>query len=147
MRAPSASGSDPEERGQGDRIVALLGIARGPGTVALVGAPARHAELLLERVPDLAVVAVDADTASWPERPRVSRMAAWPRLPFLPAGLRGVAIDGRLGSALLFEAARVTARMSRTLVVNADEGAADVLREAGLEVLAEEPGTVVAARG
>jgi len=98
-------------------------------------------------VPELDAVIVDPDAAAWPERERISRVAAWPRLPFFSGTLRGVVIDGRLGRALLFEAARVTARLSRTVVVNAAREAPEVLAEAGLEVLAEERGTVVAARG
>jgi hypothetical protein len=142
-----AGPADPADEAEADRVVALLGIPRGPGTVALIGGPARHAERLIQAVPELDVVVVDADTASWPEQERVSRIVAWPRLPFFSATLRGVVVDGRLESAVLFEAARVTAPMSRTVVVHAGEGASDVLREAGLDVLAEEAGTVVAARG
>ena len=139
------AGTSPE--GEAERVIALLGIPRGPGTVALVGGPARHAAGLVQAVPELDAVAVDPEAAAWPETERISRVAAWPRLPFFSSSLRGVVVDGRLGRAMLFEAARVTARLSRTVVVDAGAEAAEVLREAGLEVLAGERGTVVAARG
>jgi hypothetical protein len=71
----------------------------------------------------------------------------WPRLPFFSSTLRGVVVDGRLGRATLFEAARVVAPKCRAVVTRADDHAGEVLREAGLEILAEESGTVVAARG
>ena len=56
-------------------------------------------------------------------------------------------VDGRLGKALLFEAARVAAPKCRVVVVEADDSAPAVLEEAGLTVMAHEAGTVVAARG
>jgi uncharacterized protein YbaR (Trm112 family) len=144
------AGADPVadvDTEEAERITALLGIPRGPGTVALVGGPARHAACLVDAVPDLDAVVVDADVASWAEHPRVSRVVSWPSLPFFSGMLRGVVVDGRLGRAMLFEAARVTAGKCRTVVVEADDDAPDVLKEAGLSVLAAEAGTVVATRG
>jgi uncharacterized protein YbaR (Trm112 family) len=145
--AGEGGGRSDEEAREGSRIVALLGIPRGPGTVALVGAPARHAELLVETVPELDAVVVDADTRGWPEHARVSRIVSSPGLPFFSRSLRGAVVDGRLGDAMIFEAARVTALRCRTVVVSAPEGARRVLEEAGLDILAAEAGTVVAARG
>ena len=151
--AAGLAGEDPVSESTADdvedhrRIMALLGIARGPGTVALVGSPARHARYLVEHVTDLDAVVVDADTASWEEHAAVSRIVSWPGLPFFSGMLRGVVVDGRLGKAVLFEAARVTAPKCRTVVVEADGNAVQVLEEAGLSVLASEAGTVVAARG
>jgi uncharacterized protein YbaR (Trm112 family) len=132
---------------EGEEVVALLGIQRGPGTVALVGRPARHAPTLVASVEELDVVVVDADARSWAERPGVSRLVARPGLPFFDRTLRGVVVDGRLGPATIYEAARVTAPLSRVVALHAAREAADVLREAGLEVLAQEGETVVAARG
>jgi uncharacterized protein YbaR (Trm112 family) len=138
------AGAEAEEAG---RITALLGIPRGPGTVVMVGAPARFGRFVAESVPDLDVVLVDADTSGWPEHPRLSRIVSWPGLPFFSGVMRGAVVDGRLGKAFLFEAARVIAPKCRTVVVEAPEDASDVLEEAGLVVLAAEGGTVVAARG
>ena len=137
----------PERVDEAERAIALLGVARGPGTVALVGAPARFATRLVARVDHLQAVAVDADARAWPEHEGVSRIVASPGLPFFSRTLRGVVVDGRLGSGVLFEAARVTAPMSRVVVVDAPEDSTSVLEEGGLHILAEEAETVVAARG
>jgi uncharacterized protein YbaR (Trm112 family) len=148
---PRSVGGRPDRESahaeQAERITALLGIPRGPGTVALIGSPARYSVDLVEAVTDLDAVVVDADVASWSEHPRVSRIVSWPGLPFFSGVLRGAVVDGRLGQAMLFEAARVTAPKCRTVVIEAGGDATEVLREAGLSVLAAEAGTVVATRG
>jgi len=140
----------PEERvedsSEAAHMIALLGIPRGPGTVALVGAPARHAASLVDAVEDLEVVAVDADLRAWKDTNGVSRVVSAPGLPFFSRMLRGVVVDGRLGDGLVFEAARVVAPMSRVVVVRALEGARQVVEDAGLSVLAAESETVVAER-
>jgi uncharacterized protein YbaR (Trm112 family) len=140
---PYDSASDEEAT----RIVALLGIHRGPGTVATVGRAARFAAPLAAAVEDLIVAAIDADTQAWPERRGVSRMVSSPGLPFFGRMLRGVVVDGALGKGVLFEAARVTAPFSRVVVVQASSESSAVLEEAGLGILAAEGETVVAARG
>lgn len=127
-------------------MVALLGIVRGPGTVAVAGSAASCAGALARLIEDVHVVAVDPDTQSWPDVPGVSRLTSAPGLPFFSRVLRGVVVDGTLGRAAVFEAGRVVAPMSRVVVVDAAENAADTLVEAGLEVLVAEAGTVVAAR-
>ncbi len=129
-----------------DRLTALLGVPEGPGTLALVGAPARHGPGLAERVPGVEVVALDADLSSWPEAPRVSRMTARPGIPFFDATLRGVVVDGVLGVSWLKEAARTISRLARVVVVDADDDVTAILEGAHLEVLAAEAGTVVAAK-
>lgn len=139
------NGDEPSEKAS--RIVALLGIREGPGTVVTAGRPVRLAAAVAASVEELQVVAVDPDTHAWEDQAGVSRMAASPGLPFFSRMLRGAVVDGTLGRALLFEAARVVAPMSRVVVVEAGEEAADILEEAGLSVLAAESGTVVAARG
>ena len=130
-----------------ERIVALLGIHRGPGTVAALGSAASFAAPIAKAVSDLMVVAVDPDTRAWPAHDDVSRMAAAPGLPFFDRTLRGAVVDGTLGPAMLFEACRCTASMSRVVVLNADVGASAVIEEAGMSILASEGETVVAARG
>ncbi len=129
------------------RLVALLGIQIGPGTVALVGEAARLAAVFGSLIGDLHLVAVDADSRSWPEHPQVSRMVSAPGLPFFDRSLRGVVVDGRLGNAILIDAARTIAPRSRLVVLSATGQTREVLEEAGLSVLAEEGETVVAARG
>ena len=149
-RAGDDPGSPAEaegaEREEADRLVALLGIRQGPATVVTVGRTARLAAAIASSVEELQVVAVDPDTRRWEDRAGTSRMAASPGLPFFDRMLRGAVVDGGLGRAVVFEAARVVAPMSRVVVVEAADDTEDVLEEAGLSVLAAEAGTVVAAR-
>jgi len=137
----------PEEREHADRLVALIGIVGGPGTVALVGEPARHAAALTASAEEIHVVGVDADLRLWQEGPRFSRIVASPGLPFYDATLRAVAVDGRLGGTWLAEAARAVVPRGRVVVVHAEPETEHALRERGLTVLAAEAETVVAARG
>jgi len=137
----------PEGREEAERIVALIGIVGGPGTVALVGEPARYADVLTSAAQEIHVVGVDADLRGWPEGPRLSRIVASPGLPFYGTTLRAVAVDGRLGGTWLAEAARVVVPRGRVVVVHAGPDTDRALREAGLTVLAAEAETVVAARG
>lgn len=141
------SAEPDRDAAEADRLVALLGIERGPGTVALVGRPARFAVRVARSVDDLHVVAVDRKAVRWPDVGSVTRMVAAPGLPFFSRTLRGVVVDGTLGGAMLREAARVTAPMARVVVTIAPPDAEDVLEDAGLTVLAADAGTVVAARG
>ncbi len=129
------------------RLVALLGIQIGPGTVALVGEVGRMAVAFGSLIDNLHVVVVDADSRSWPEHPQVSRMVSAPGLPFFDRSLRGVVMDGRLGKAFLLDAARTITPRSRLVVLSSTGQTREVLEEAGLSVLAEEGETVVAARG
>jgi uncharacterized protein YbaR (Trm112 family) len=145
--APASSAStasDDVEHVQ--RVAALLGVVEGPGTLALVGEPARLAQGLADLVPGVEVAAVDPDLARWPETPRVSRLVSRPGLPFFDQTLRGVAVDGRLGPTWIRDAARAVSRLSRVVVTHVPDDGARLLEEAGLDILAAEAGTVVAAR-
>lgn len=136
-----------EDRSVAERLQALLGVLEGPGTLVLVGAAARHAPALARAIEGVEVVAVDADLAAWPDEPHLSRMVARPGLPFFDRTLRGAVVDGALGARWVAEGARVVAPLSRVVVVDAGDDAERVLEDAGLQVLASEAGTVVAARG
>lgn len=129
------------------RLQALLGVAEGPGTLLLVGSPARHGEALAGAIPGVEVVAQDADLAAWPDVPGVSRLTSRPGIPLFGRSLRGVVVDGALGDPWILEAARVVAPLSRVVVTDAPDSAAPLLEGAGLRVLVAEAGTVVAARG
>ena len=118
-----------------------------PGTLLLVGSPARHAAALAECISGVEIVALDADLGSWPDVPMVSRMVSRPGVPFFTRSLRGVVADGGMEPRWLAEAARVVAPLSRLVVVDAPGGVADLLSGSGLRVLASEGGTVVAVRG
>jgi uncharacterized protein YbaR (Trm112 family) len=137
---------DAPDSAEGSRLLALLGVVGGPGTLALVGEPARAAGSIAGALPEMQVVAVDPDQREWPETPRVSRLACAPGLPFFDGSLRGVAVDGRLGASWVGEAARVAAPRARVAVVRPASDARDVLESAGLRVLLSDPETVVAAR-
>jgi hypothetical protein len=128
-------------------MAALLGVTEGPGTLALVGEPARLATGLVELVQGVEVAAVDAALARWPESPGVSRLVASPGLPFFDQTLRGVAGDGALGRRWIREACRAVSRLARVVVTSAPDDARAILEDAGLRVLAAEAGTIVAARG
>ena len=129
------------------RLAALLGVVRGPGTVALVGEPARALGWLARTIEDLGVVGIDPDLREWSDDGTVSRMMASPGLPFFDRVLRGVALDGRLQGTWVTDAARVVAPKSRVVVVHAPPETAETLRASGLEVLVDEAETVVATRG
>jgi len=145
-RAGPAAPFDEPSVEEVERMVALLGIVRGPGTVAVTGSAAKFAGALVRLIEDIHVVAVDSDLRSWSDVPGVTRLTGAPGLPFFSRVLRGVVVDGTLGRAAVFEAGRVVAPMSRVVVVDAADDASEVLTEAGLDVLAVESGTVVAAR-
>jgi uncharacterized protein YbaR (Trm112 family) len=157
LRAPPRRGSPdgwagspdprPDDSADAERVMALLGITQGPGTLALVGEPARHAAILAAAIDGIHVVAVDPDLRAWPDAAGVSRLMAAPGLPLFSRSLRGAAVDGRLGADWMRDAARTVARLGRVVVTRAGEGAGRTLQDEGLQLLAEEGGTVVAARG
>ena len=82
----------------------------------------------------------------WPETERVSRLVSAPGIPFFDTSLRAVAIDGRLGSGWIDEAARVVAPRGRVVVAHPPDDTATVLERTGLRVIASDPESVVAAR-
>jgi hypothetical protein len=144
--SPGPAADPTEGRLEAERQVALLGIVGGPGTLALVGGPARWASEVSSALPEVHVVAIDADLRLWPEAPGVSRLVCAPGLPFADASLRGVVVDGRLGGGWLREAARAVVPRGRVVVEGATAGAGATLEQVGLRVVAQEGETVVAAR-
>lgn len=136
----------PDPGAECARLLALLGIMGGPGTIALVGEPSRVAAPMARALPEMHVVAIDPDQRDWPESPGVSRLASAPGLPFHDSGLRGVAVDGRLGASWVGEAARVVAPRARVVLARAPAGGGAWLEVAGLRVIASDPETIVAAR-
>lgn len=142
-RAPHPEAGDPDEA---ERLQALLAVVRGPGMVALVGEPARHARALAERIEEVEILAVDPGAAAWPEEAGITRLAGDPGLPVFDGTLRGVVVDASLPGRWVEEAARATAPRNRVVAVHAGEDTESRLADAGLRVLAAEAGTVVAAR-
>jgi uncharacterized protein YbaR (Trm112 family) len=140
----------PHERislAEADRIVALLGIERGPGSVVMAGRSAAYAYRLAAQVEDLAVVAFGEVTRFWKDAGIVTRMASAPGFPFFSRRMRGVVVDGSLGLALIHDAARICAPLGRVIVLDSPPETRGILEADGLTVLAEEAETVVAARG
>ena len=147
LKAGLAGAFGGQDAAEAQRIAALIGVTRGPGTVALVGGVAGYGPAISLLTEDLLVVGIDSDLSSWPDDPSWSRLVARPGLPFFSRTLRGVALDGHLGRRWIDEAARVVAPMSRLVVTDAAEETSAWLEEAGLNVMASEEKTVVATMG
>lgn len=145
---PLAAPALPRESGEDEaaiRLAALMGMEMGAGRgfSLVVGPAARHAPAMAALVEDAEVVGIHAGLAPWPEEAGVSRMAA-SGLPFHDRTLRGVALSGEAASRLLEEGARVLNPMGRLVVDGAPADAEARIGAAGLRVLAQEGGTVVA---
>jgi len=138
-----AGGADADEA---VRLGALLGVARGPAQLALVGSLARYASALAERLEEVEVVAISEEGVGREERAGVSRLVARPGLPFFDGVLRGVALHGEEDDARLEEAARVVSSGSRIVVTGAGDDVVARLAAAGLTVLVDEAGVVVGER-
>jgi uncharacterized protein YbaR (Trm112 family) len=134
---------EPEEV---QRLAALIGVAQGPGTIVLAGEPAGLGPSIASMLDGVDVVGVDADLRLWDDDARWSRIVSAPNLPFFSRVMRGVAVDGRMGQAMVLEAARVCAPLSRVVVTQAPDQAAAWLGKAGLDLMVAEAGIVVAAR-
>jgi uncharacterized protein YbaR (Trm112 family) len=139
--------TDTDSHGvEGARLIAQLGILGGPGSVGLVGGPARAAAEVARALPEIQVVAMDPDLVHWPETERVSRLVTAPGIPLVDRATRGVAIDGRLAPTWIAEAVRVVAPRGRVVVVHAGDDVVGVLDRSGAKVVASDAETVVAAR-
>lgn len=128
------------------RLAALLGLSEGPGHVFLAGSPVRLAPALASMLEGIEVVAADASLRAWEEEKGVSRIAVRGRIPVFPRSLRGVALGGEAAESLLAEAVRAVAPLGRVVVAEAPRGTASKLEEAGLSLVLEDQGFVVAVR-
>lgn len=126
------------------RLAGLMGLAEARGTVLVAGPGAVHARGIAELVEGVEVVAV-VDGEAPPPADRVSLMRVTEVLPLRSGALRGVALTGAYG-ALLEEGARVLGKEGRLVLDPAPSDATARLESAGLRVVAEEGGVVVAAR-
>jgi hypothetical protein len=133
------------DRDEAIRLAALMGVAEGPGYVAILGAGAVHAPVVATLIEGLEVIAVDARLAEWPEEQGVSRLAVDGVLPLRSYSLRGVALTGMVES-LLEEAARVLSHQGRLMIDPAPAEAEARLERLGLKVAAREGKVLVAAR-
>jgi uncharacterized protein YbaR (Trm112 family) len=133
-------GAEPSEAAF--RVAALLGVADAPVMVLLAGfEPALVAEVAA-LLPNAQVVAsAPSGAAGLPPGPSWAWTAGG--LPFRDGALRGVALGGGAAS-LLPEAVRVLARGARLVLDPAPAEARERVEEAGLELLLEEAGVMVA---
>lgn len=123
------------------RLAGLLGLADAHGVVLLAGPSAevaRELSGLLEAV-EVVVAGMSAEAG-------VSVLRVGGALPFQSAKLRGVALTGPAAELLLEEGARVVAPLARLLLDPAPADARARLAAAGLRVVAEEGGAVLASR-
>lgn len=125
-------------------LAALMGLAGATGNVAIVGAGAELAPAVAALIPDVEVVAITDTLYVGPEAPQVSRMAVvGATLPFRGGTLRALALtDG--AEASWEDALRVVAPGGRLVVDGAAEGAGDMVRGLGAEVLLEQDRVLVA---
>lgn len=128
------------------RLAALLGVSEGPGFVLLVGEPAVHADAIADMIPGLEVIAATDTARTWNERAGVSRIGIARTLPFLGRKLHGIALAGDATDALLDEAARALAPLARLVLFDAPAETTARLAGLGLGILAQQDGTIVAAR-
>jgi uncharacterized protein YbaR (Trm112 family) len=120
LELPEGRAGDPVIKAQeeSEYLLPLLGVIQGPATVLLIGGPAVLGGGLAALLDDIHVVGADADLARWPADPAWSRIVSHPGIPFFSRSLRGVVI------------AATTAH--------------EWLQVAGLSIMADESGRVVA---
>lgn len=125
---------------------ALLGVAEGPGELAVLGSAGRFGPGLARSIPGIEVVAAGGARGPEDAVEGLSRMVVGPRLPFGDRGLRGVLLEGDESDEYLREAARILAPGHRVVVLDAPTDAAGRLIASGLTVRLQERGVVVAGR-
>jgi uncharacterized protein YbaR (Trm112 family) len=135
----------PIEQPAALRLVALAGVTEPPARLLVAGPAAEHAAAIAAMLP-CEVVAATGD-ASAPAQSGVSRIAITGRLPFFDARFAGVVLTGSAADELLSEGARMVAAGGRLVLEPAPADARARVQAAGLETLAAEGATLVAARG
>ena len=137
--------SDPEAA-ETLKVAAMLGVSDGSGWILLIGDLVAYAAPLGGLVPGVEIVASSPELRWWAESEGLSRITAWPGIPFYDGTFRGVGIGSDAWDAYGPEAVRMLAPRARIVVAGAGEGVRTVLEGAGLTVLLAEEGYVVAAR-
>lgn len=131
-----------------EQIAALLGVAEGPGNIALVGSVARYASPLADRTPGVEVIAVAEQARGDAEREGVSRMVSGRDLPFRPKSLRALALS--TGKAEILERPEALIRLvlqgGRLVVEGPDARTGERLANVGARVLAQDERWLVATR-
>ncbi|HSJ25590.1 MAG TPA: Trm112 family protein [Longimicrobiales bacterium] len=150
----STAARSPEDPDTAMRLAGLMGVTEGPGHMVLLGDAAAHATAVADMIPGVQVVAAGSDLAAWPPLPAeyasgdggVSRVEVSGRLPFASGRLLGIAVTGSCADAWLEEAARMVAPARRLVLDPAPADAEARLVPSGLQVVAHEGSTLVAAR-
>ena len=124
------------------RLAALIGVARGPASIAVAGNLAGRASGLASLLPDVEVVAL-APRFDFRPPPGASHLMASERLPLRDGSLAGIALTGSWAELLLDDAARCLARPGRIVLMGASPEGEQAFRSLGLEVLASEEGVLV----
>jgi uncharacterized protein YbaR (Trm112 family) len=127
------------------RLAALLGLSEAWGSTLLAGAGADLADALAALVPGVEVVHAVGRPGGGEGEAGLSRVVAGAPLPFAPGSLRGVAL-GPAAAGLVEDGVRLLAPGGRLAVEGAPAGAAEVLAAAGLRVLLDQEGWLVAER-
>ncbi|MDQ3521958.1 MAG: hypothetical protein M3434_06455 [Gemmatimonadota bacterium] len=129
------------------RVAALLGVRTPGARILLIGAGANLALGLSRLLPDVEVIAlVGRPDAAEQDLAGVSVVAAGAVLPFQLGKLHAAAILGGADQADVARAAAVLARGARLLIDPAERGVTDGLEAAGLQLLLDESGAVLAVR-
>lgn len=145
--SPPPPPPEPAPEDEGVKVAALLGLTGGPAQVLVAGGALAAAPTLVSLVPECEAVTVDAAALGWPAMPGVSRLrTSGGHLPFQTRSLRSIALGGSGGEALLDEAVRVLAPGGRLAFLDGGPGIGRRLMGAGLGLLLDHPGAVVATR-
>ena len=136
---PETTGPDPLV------LAATLAVSEGPGFLVLIGQVGRAAASIAELVGGVEVVVVEPDAVAWPPSPGVTRLAAWPGLPFR-GGARGLAIDRHGWAEWRDEALRVAGLGARIVLVDLTPEDSGPIDFAPLVTLLDEGGYTVLAR-
>ena len=143
---PPEATTDPE---RALRLAALLGVTRGGGWILLVGGGSELANSIRALVPEIEFARVAGTEDAQPQSHDSNLILADRGVPLRGGTVRGVALASGADAALLAEAARVVAPGGR-VVVEGVEGSGPEVRgraaAAGLDILLEDAGTLVAAR-
>lgn len=129
------------------RVAALLGARASGEWVLLIGFGADFAKNVSVLLPEIEVIALAVNpVGSGQEVPGVSRVVAGPDLPFQLGKLQGVALAGGTEAAGIAHLAGVLAPTGRLLIEEPSPGAVEHLWDAGLQILLQDPGALLAAR-
>lgn len=148
LRSDAATAPTGEDALHGDdeevafRAAALIGLGQGTGTVLLVNASPELVDSVGRLLPNAQVVG--ASRAEATRSPSAGWTVFGRSLPFRDRSLRGLVVFGPPPAGLLAEAARVLAPDARVVLTHSSVEDAQRIAEAGLTVILEQEGVLVA---